>query len=96
MQRINTFLNIKNECIINISEDLNMNEFCDESINENDLNFKLFSIINHTGSIEYEHYFSTIKIDSNWYEFNDSFVRKIPKLDLSNKSICVLLYTKSL
>ena len=32
IQRINKFLNKKNECIINISEDLNMNEFCDESI----------------------------------------------------------------
>ena len=45
---------------------------------------------------EYGHYFSTIKIDSNWYEFNDSFVRKIPKLDLSNKSVFALFYTKSL
>ena len=29
IQKINKFLNKKNECIINISEDLNMNEFCD-------------------------------------------------------------------
>ena len=96
IQRINKFLNKKNECIIHFSEDLNMKEFCDETINTNDLNFKLFGIINHIGSIEYGHYFSTIKIDSNWYEFNDSVVRKIPKLDPCNKSVCVLFYTKSL
>ena len=73
-----------------------MKEFCDETINTNDLNFKLFGIINHIGSIEYGHYFSTIKIDRNWYEFNDSVVRKIPKLDPCNKLVCVLFYTKSL
>ena len=40
------------------------------------------------------HYYSFIKIRNNWYEFNDSIVRKIDKLDMNNNEICVLLYKK--
>ncbi|XP_043089131.1 putative ubiquitin carboxyl-terminal hydrolase 50 [Puntigrus tetrazona] len=44
--------------------------------------YDLFAVVKHSGSFQWGHYYSVIKSfeDRQWYECNDSSVRKIPDL----------------
>jgi len=45
---------------------------------KNDAKYSLYGIGNHSGSINFGHYYAYIKLnDKYWYEFNDSMVRRI-------------------
>ena len=57
--------------------------------------YNLFGIINHSGRIDYGHYFSFIKIgNQNWFEFNDSRVNKINKINDCSEDVYALFYIK--
>ena len=71
-----------------------MTELCDETINSKLLKYELFGIINHFGSIEEGHYNCIVKIENFWYEFNDSTVNKINKLNYISDSVCIFLYRR--
>lgn len=46
--------------------------------NKESYKYDLYGICNHTGSVQGGHYFSYIKVnDKNWYEFNDTQIKKI-------------------
>ena len=66
---------IKNE---NLSIKINdyIDEICEDKINSL---YNLYAITTHEGNLEFGHYRSCIKIidTSQWYEFNDSIVKKI-------------------
>ena len=58
--------------------------------------YDLFGIINHSGTMNSGHYTAIIKLNKEWYEFNDSKVKKIEIKNnyiLSNLVYC-LYYIK--
>ena len=59
---------------------LDMREFIDHECGfDKEPFYSLYAVINHTGSIDFGHYYSYIKFQGKdeWYEFNDSKVSKI-------------------
>ena len=97
LQRIDSKTQLKNECLVNFPENLNLNEFIDQEIGFNkESEYKLFSVINHQGMVEYGHYFSYIQpfLSKNWYEFNDSSVSHIKEFSNIFPNAYVLFYIK--
>ena len=80
LQRIDHVTQNKNECLVKFPQELDINEFIDHECGFDKVtSYSLYGIINHTGSIDFGHYYSYIKFHKKeeWYEFNDSSVRKI-------------------
>ena len=77
--RLDPYLSIKKEAIVYFQDIIDLKEYYDNESILKDLKYQLFGIINHVGSINYGHYYSIIKLDNNWYEFNDSNIKKIRK-----------------
>ena len=67
LERKNIILNKKNDCIVSLKEELDMANYIDLDLNSGShLIYKLYGVINHTGSLEVGHYYSYIKLfDSN-------------------------------
>jgi ubiquitin C-terminal hydrolase len=77
LQRINQYLNIKNESYVHFDEMLDMRNYIDNELEGNSLTkYKLFAITNHIGNLNTGHYYSYIKINNEWYYFTDSKVIK--------------------
>lgn len=64
--------------------------------------YHLTGIINHSGSGNSGHYYSHIKVGSEWFYFSDSIVKKFGITGLSKKNplnsrsdACCLFYTAS-
>ena len=75
-QRINQITGKKDNTFIEFPHNLNMKNYCEKGI-ANTYFYELFAIINHSGSITSGHYYAVIKLNNEWYEFNDSKVVKI-------------------
>ena len=80
LQRINQINQTKNECLVTFPQNLDMMEFIDYECGYNKESiYSLYAVINHTGTIDFGHYYSDIKFQKKeeWYEFNDSTVTNI-------------------
>ena len=63
IQRINPFINNKNNCFVKFSEIIDIGEFLDiEKKRKSNFKYSLFAVINHSGSLEFGHFYSYIKI----------------------------------
>ena len=96
MQRINPRTKRKNSCSISFPEILDINKFIDpECGHEKEGEYILYGIGNHSGTINFGHYYAYIKLsDKSWYEFNDSFVRKMGGVDTRSTTAYTLFYKK--
>ena len=94
LQRFDPFLSMKNSINVSYQENIDLREFCDTDLYKANTKYKLFGTINHIGNIDYGHYYSNIKIGEIWYEFNDSIIRTINRMDYNNSYACVLFYEK--
>lgn len=52
--------------------------------NSNDCIYTLYAVCNHIGNENCGHYYSYIKVDESWYEFNDTTVKKIRNIVTPN------------
>jgi ubiquitin C-terminal hydrolase len=98
LQRINETTKKKNNCAVAFGEQLNIYEYIDHELGfDKECDYTLFSIINHVGDMDVGHYFTYIKPlgIQNWYEFNDSTVRKIVPRKTVFSYAYALLYIKS-
>ena len=79
IQRFNIINKSKSNKSIKLYEKINLKNFVDEELIENYSNFdyKLFGISNHSGSLNFGHYYAYVNIQGKWKEFNDSFVTNI-------------------
>ena len=96
-QRINPVAQKKNECLVLFPQKLNITEFIDPELGFNtEPNYNLFAVINHSGSMDYGHYYSFIKFfkTEDWYLFNDSQVKKLGKIDDKFPYAYALFYIK--
>ena len=95
MQRFNSITNTKNYSKIFFDEIIhkdslrNMN--CLSNINSD---YILKGIIYHIGLFNKGHYYSVINLKGEWFEFNDSNVKKLDDLDLFSNYVCTLFYIK--
>ena len=71
-----------------------MKNFCDETLSKLSYKFRLISIIHHIGEIDYGHYYAEIKINDNWYLFNDSQIKLSDNLNYNSDSVLILFYMK--
>ena len=96
LQRINPRTKRKNSCSISFPEILDINKFVDgECGHGNEGEYILYGIGNHSGTINFGHYYAYIKLsDKSWYEFNDSFVRKMGGVDTRSTTAYTLFYKK--
>jgi ubiquitin C-terminal hydrolase len=56
--------------------------------------YRLTGIINHSGAINFGHYYSWNLIGNKWWEHNDALVSPIPCLSAENPSAYILTYEK--
>ena len=94
LQRINKFLKTKNLSVIEFEESLNLAEFCEKKINQNDCLFKLLCIIYHEGRLDFGHYYTIIKINEHWFKFSDNNVSLITNIEFKSKDVCAFLFEK--
>ena len=78
-------------------ETLSMENYIDKDfINSNNYNYYLFRIIIHKGEINYCHYISLIKLNSEiWLEFNDEQELECYNNILDYNNVYSLFYVKS-
>ena len=80
LQRINETTKKKNECSVIFQEDLKIYDYIDHDLGyDKESDYTLIAIINHMGNMDVGHYYTYIKPlgGENWFEFNDSSVKKI-------------------
>ena len=97
LQRINPRTKRKNTCSIDFPQILDINKFIDGDCGHaNDGEYILYGIGNHNGSINFGHYYAYIKLnDKYWYEFNDSYVRKMSEgINTRSTTAYTLFYKK--
>ena len=94
IQRFDPLLSVKNESLIIYDEILDLKPYSDEQITEERLQYRLIETIHHNGTLQYGHYYSNIKINNEWYEFNDSNVTKIKDFAYRSSNVCILFYQK--
>ena len=75
----------KNNSSVNFSNELNLSKWCDDLIDRNG-NYTLRGLTNHSGSMDFGHYYAYCRGGSNgeWFECNDSSVMNA--ISISNKS----------
>ena len=88
----------KNNCMVRFTEELNISKYIDKECGHaNEFRYSLYGIGNHSGTINFGHYYAYIKLnDKNWYEFNDSNVYKIGNIQLSSTNAYTLFYKKNI
>lgn len=88
-------LNRFNNMNIKLNDNIEIPDVLDMTKYNNDIKtgYELYSICNHYGGSGGGHYTSFCKNNNNWYEFNDSSVKKLNTIDKSN-AYC-LFYKKS-
>lgn len=96
LQRFNPITGVKMNKVINFEEIIDLKSFCDNDFFNGEINtkYKLFGISNHSGTIDFGHYYSYTKVGDNWYEFNDSFVKLI-NLNLKSRAAYFFFYEKT-
>ena len=88
----------KNNSLIDIPHQLDMSEFCDNSLlTETSINYKykLKGISNHMGNLYGGHYTSdcvSIIDNTSWYHFDDSSVSKYQNNNIDTSNAYILMY----
>ena len=95
MQRFDSLLSVKNESLIIYDELIDLKPYSDTPKTGINLEYRLIGTIHHNGNLQYGHYYSNIKIENEWYEFNDSLVTKINSFVGRSSNVCVLFYQKA-
>ena len=95
LQRQNPRTGTKNNSYVDFSDELDMSVYLDhECWNKNDAKYSLYGIGNHSGSINFGHYYAYIKINNSWYSFNDSSVSPHSKGENNSSSEAYILFYK--
>ncbi len=94
LQRYDVRIKKKNNCKIEFNENIDLKKFSDkECIGNYSTKYNLIGIGNHTGSMDFGHYYAFINIQNKWYEFNDSSCYEI-KLNKISETAYILVYER--
>jgi ubiquitin C-terminal hydrolase len=58
------------------------------------LAYELTAVINHVGTLSRGHYTAYSRVETDWYELNDSEVRRVGKERVVSEQAYVLLYRR--
>jgi len=102
LQRINERTGTKNDCQVSFPDELDLSKYIEnECWKVNKAKYTLYGIGNHSGSLNFGHYYAYIKIKLNsinegkWYEYNDSIVSPHTYSTNSSSTAYVLFYKKN-
>ena len=59
------------------------------------LSYDLYGVVNHFGSQNFGHYTSSVKVNGEWFEFNDSSVHSADERDVVGDGAYILFYKKN-
>ena len=99
LQRLDFINNIKNNCEVAFSRELDMKYYIDKDCeNSNRTLYHLYDIIYHIGEFDFGHYVSYIKIfgQNYWYEFNDRIINNVGIEINKYSDAYILFYIKDL
>ena len=95
LQRCNGRTKRKNSASVKFGEYIDLSKFVDkECLGNIPTKYNLIGIGNHSGSIDFGHYYAYIKINNSWYEFNDSFTSSCGGISLDSSGAYVLFYQR--
>lgn len=97
LQRVNMRTQRKNNSKISFPEVLNISKYIDgECGHGNEGKYTLYGVGNHSGTINFGHYYAYIKLNNQlWYEFNDSTVSNLGSINTTSNSVYSLFYAKN-
>ncbi len=76
------------------TENIDLKKFSDKDcVGDYSTKYNLIGIGNHTGSMDFGHYYAFINIQNKWYEFNDSSCYEI-KLNKISETAYILVYER--
>ena len=77
---------------IEFYDEIDLINFIDkELVLSQNTKYQLFGISNHSGTLDFGHYYSYTKVNDNWYEFNDSYVSK-KNISYNSTNVYALFY----
>jgi len=100
-QRYNYLSNRKNNARITFSEELNITNFVDfecisnKTQKKSDVKYNLYAVSNHSGSLNFGHYYAYCKVNGSWKEFNDSSVSNLGSISNSSETVYVVFYERA-
>ena len=94
LQRFDAEASQINNSVIIFESSLNLKNYLDFELFNGESYFFLKGTRNHIGNFNSGHYYCFIKIESDWYQFNDCNVEKVLKMEFSSDSAYVLIYQK--
>ncbi len=71
-----------------------MARYCQWNTAKEDMNYELFSISIHIGTLEMGHYIAYSKRKGQWFRFNDEDVQKVNDEEALNQEAYLLFYRK--
>ena len=96
LQRLNERNKSKNTIKIKFEEELKMKNYIDnECFHNKNYNYVLYGIANHNGTIDEGHYYAYINIFNDWYEFNDSNVKKLKQIEHISSEAYIFFYKRN-
>ena len=78
---LQTFERYKVNTVFTFPETLNIGPYLDKM--ESKVNYKLSGAVIHSGNSQFGHYFSLIKVNDKWIEFNDKDINPINEKELN-------------
>ncbi len=94
IQRNNGRIRRKNTSNISFEEKIDLAKYVDRECCSNSTKYNLYGISNHSGSLDFGHYFAYVKTRDVWYEFNDSYVSKCYSPNNNTSNVYVLFYRR--
>ncbi len=95
LQRYDYRKDVKNNSKIKFKDTIDLEDFIDKDCCGNySTKYNLIGIVNHTGNINFGHYYSFINIENEWFEFNDSSCFSFSKLNNSSETDYILIYER--
>jgi ubiquitin C-terminal hydrolase len=95
IQRKNERTGRKNNCNISFPDELDISNYIDHDIYKNNRRYSLYGIGNHSGSLNFGHYYAYIKLNNGeWCEYNDSLVTSHPISSRCSSSEAYILFYK--
>ncbi|CAF1201204.1 unnamed protein product [Didymodactylos carnosus] len=77
-------------------QNLNLNHYLTQEINNDGVFYDLIAVLNHTGDLSFGHYVTYAKNNrtQRWYSFNDDYVQEIEENRVITKNAYILVYVK--
>ena len=92
IQRYNYLSYGKSNKSVSFNDEIDLSNFIDKDlVKQKNTKYKLFGVSNHSGTLDFGHYYSYTKVNNKWYEFNDSSVYQ-RSISYNSSNVYALFY----